>query len=173
MENKPLTNKQRVFVEEYLRDFNATQAAIRTGYSPRTANEQGSRLLSYVSIKEAIAERIAQRRMSADEVLDKLSDIARGDMGDFLDVGSMGFSIDLNKAKEAGKLHLLKKVKMRTTTTLSKEGVETETHDIDIELYDKVSVLEKMGRHHKLFTDKTELSGSVEVFDVEYVDDTE
>lgn len=168
-----LTNKQRVFVEEYLRDFNATQAAIRTGYSPRTANEQGSRLLANASIYDAVQARIAERKMSADEVLDKLSDIARSDMGDFLDIGSMGFIIDLNKAQEAGKLHLIKKVKMRTTTTLSKEGVETETHDIDIELYDKVSVLEKMGRHHKLFTDKTELSGSIEVFDVEHVNDTD
>lgn len=168
-----LSNKQRMFVEEYLRDFNATQAAIRTGYSPHTANEQGSRLLANVSIKEAVAARIAERKMSADEVLDKLSDIARSDMGDFLDIGSMGFSIDLNKAQEAGKLHLIKKVKMRTTTTLSKDGVETETHDIDLELYDKVSVLEKMGRHHKLFTDKTELSGNIEVFDVEHISDTD
>ena len=168
-----LTNKQRVFVEEYLRDFNATQAAIRTGYSPHTANEQGCRLLANANIKNAVEARIAERRMSADEVLDKLSDIARGDMGDFLDIGSMGFSIDLNKAQEAGKLHLIKKVKMRTTTTLAKDGVETETHDIDLELYDKVSVLEKMGRHHKLFTDKTELSGSLEVFDVEHISDTD
>ena len=51
-----LTPKQQRFVEEYLIDLNATQAAIRAGYSGKTANEQGSRLLANVSISEAIAE---------------------------------------------------------------------------------------------------------------------
>lgn len=51
-----LTPKQQRFVEEYLIDLNATQAAIRSGYSEKTANEQGSRLLANVSISEAIAE---------------------------------------------------------------------------------------------------------------------
>ena len=57
-----LTPKQQRFVEEYLIDLNATQAAIRSGYSERTANEQGSRLLANVSISEAIAE--AQEKLS-------------------------------------------------------------------------------------------------------------
>lgn len=51
-----LTPKQQRFVEEYLIDLNATQSAIRAGYSEKTANEQGSRLLANVSISEAIAE---------------------------------------------------------------------------------------------------------------------
>lgn len=56
-----LTPKQQRFVEEYLIDLNATQAAIRAGYSEKTANEQGSRLLANVSISEAIAEAQAKR----------------------------------------------------------------------------------------------------------------
>ena len=51
-----ITPKQQRFVDEYLIDLNATQAAIRAGYSEKTANEQGSRLLANVSISEAIAE---------------------------------------------------------------------------------------------------------------------
>ena len=51
-----LTIRQQSFVEEYLIDLNATQAAIRAGYSEKTASEQGSRLLANVSISEAIAE---------------------------------------------------------------------------------------------------------------------
>ena len=51
-----LTPKQQRFVEEYLIDLNATQAAIRAGYSPRTANEQGAQNLAKLSISEAIAE---------------------------------------------------------------------------------------------------------------------
>lgn len=53
---KKLTPKQRRFVDEYLIDLNATQAAIRAGYSPKTANEQGARLLANVSIAKAIQE---------------------------------------------------------------------------------------------------------------------
>ena len=56
MKDLKLTAKQQRFVEEYLIDLNATQAAIRAGYSGKTANEQGSRLLANVSISEAIAE---------------------------------------------------------------------------------------------------------------------
>lgn len=52
-----LTDKQARFVDEYLVDLNATQAAIRAGYSAKTAQEQGSRLLSNVSVKNAIRER--------------------------------------------------------------------------------------------------------------------
>ncbi|MBB6672615.1 terminase small subunit [Cohnella nanjingensis] len=52
-----LTAKQQRFVEEYLIDLNATQAAIRAGYSENTAQEQGSRLLSNVMVKEAIENR--------------------------------------------------------------------------------------------------------------------
>ncbi len=51
-----LTPKQARFVEEYLLDLNATQAAIRAGYSAKTANEQGSQLLAKLSIRQAVAE---------------------------------------------------------------------------------------------------------------------
>lgn len=58
-----LTPKQQRFVEEYLVDCNATQAAIRAGYSRKTANEQAARLLVNVSIKEAIA--LKQKKISS------------------------------------------------------------------------------------------------------------
>lgn len=51
----PLTPKQERFVDEFLVDLSATQAAIRAGYSRKTANRQGSRMLSNVDISEAIA----------------------------------------------------------------------------------------------------------------------
>ena len=57
-----LTHKQQRFVEEYLIDLNATQSAIRAGYSEKTANEQGSRLLVNVSISEAIKEAQQERQ---------------------------------------------------------------------------------------------------------------
>ena len=51
-----MTKKQKRFVEEYLIDLNATQAAVRTGYSVKTAMEQGYQLLQKTSVQEAIAE---------------------------------------------------------------------------------------------------------------------
>jgi phage terminase small subunit len=56
-----LTPKQELFVKEYLIDLNATQAAIRAGYSKKTANEQGARLLAHVSVGAAIQEAMDKR----------------------------------------------------------------------------------------------------------------
>ena len=54
-----LTNRQKRFVEEYLIDLNARQAAIRAGYSPKTAQEQASRLLANVKVQTAISAFLA------------------------------------------------------------------------------------------------------------------
>jgi len=151
-----INKKRRAFIAEYIKDFNGTQAAIRAGYSERSAGSIASENLKIPEIAEAIQAEIATRAMGADEVLLRLAEHARGDMGDFLDIGSMAFQVDMNAAKEKGITKLIKKVKMRTTTSLSAAGVETETHDIEIELYDAQDALEKLGRYHKLFTDKTE-----------------
>ena len=79
-----LTPKQELFCLEYIKDFNATQAAIRAGYSKRTANEQGTRLLVNVSIKNHLKELINQvkneRIMSVKEIQERLTNIARGDI---------------------------------------------------------------------------------------------
>jgi phage terminase small subunit len=73
-----LTTKQKLFVESYLADPNATQAAIKAGYSKHTAKSQGQRLLTNVDIKQAVEKRIEKAVMSADEVLTELANIAVG-----------------------------------------------------------------------------------------------
>ena len=77
-----LTVKQQCFCDEYLIDLNATQAAIRAGYSKKTANEQGSRLLANVNVKEYIADRMAEKEKKLiadqDEVLKYLTMVLRG-----------------------------------------------------------------------------------------------
>lgn len=60
MPSKELNPKQRRFVDEYLVDLNAKQAAMRAGYSPKTAESQGSRLLSHAKVSEAIQHGQAQ-----------------------------------------------------------------------------------------------------------------
>ncbi len=84
-----LTNKQRVFVEEYLVDHNATQAAIRAGYSENTAQEIGSENLSKPIIKSAIADAMEARSertlITADWVLTRLVEEATADVKDLYD----------------------------------------------------------------------------------------
>lgn len=70
-----LTDKQTAFVREYLVDLNATQAAIRAGYSERTANAQAGRLLANVGIREAVENAQAKR---ARRVEIKAEDVLRG-----------------------------------------------------------------------------------------------
>ena len=84
-----LTPKQRAFAKEYLIDLNATQAAIRAGYSPRTASQQGERLLRKVEVKELVcigkAERGKRTQVNADYVLRRLAEIDQMDAADILD----------------------------------------------------------------------------------------
>lgn len=76
-----LNERQRLFIDEYIIDLNATQAAIRAGYSERTARSQGQRLLTNVDIKKAIEERLQEKTdeliMKQDEILVRLSEQAR------------------------------------------------------------------------------------------------
>ena len=71
-----LTEKQKRFVAEYLIDLNATQAAMRAGYSPKTANEQGARLLANASVRQMVAEgaqkRIRKAEVTAQDVIEGL-----------------------------------------------------------------------------------------------------
>jgi len=80
--SRGLTPKRARFVEEYLRDVNATQAALRAGYAESGARTEGARLLANADIQEAIAvaqaERSRRTRIDADDVLRILYDEARG-----------------------------------------------------------------------------------------------
>ena len=83
-----LNEKQKQFVREYLIDLNATQAAIRAGYSEKTARSQGQRLLTHVDIAAAIKvaqdERIERTEITADRVLEELAKIGFSNMQDYI-----------------------------------------------------------------------------------------
>jgi len=146
-----LTNKQKLFVEEYLRDFNATRAAERAGYGgdDNALAAAGSRLLRNVKIAEKVSVRLQESAMSADEVLRRLAEQARGDVGDFIAIGEKGnFIVDWEAAK--GKTHLVKSLKHTA-------------HGVTIELYDAQSALDKLARTHSLYTDNIKHSGEMEV----------
>jgi phage terminase small subunit len=161
-----LTKKRMAFIREYLIDFNATQAAIRAGYSERSARSQGHRLLTNADILQEIKHQLDEKHMREDEIKLRLADMARGDMGDFLDISGMGFNIDLEKAEELGLTKLIKKVKQRTTITSKTDGEETENHWIEFELYDAKDALVQLGRIHAMFTDKTDITSGGEIIKV-------
>ena len=91
--------------------------------------------------------------MSADEVLMRLAEQARGDLGKFLNKDGDSITIDLKAMKADGKTHLIKRIsqtkRRRTTKDVTEEEVST-----TLELYDAQAAQQLIGKHHKLFTDK-------------------
>ncbi|HDC4357504.1 terminase small subunit [Enterobacter cloacae] len=139
-----LTDKQEMFCREYLIDLNATQAAIRAGYSEKTANEQGAQNLAKVSIQSRISELKAERNdridIDADYVLKRLFDIDQMDVLDIL--------------TESGDLKPVAQWPRVWRTTLSGLDVMTMAGEGDtagllkkIKWPDKVKNLELLGKH--------------------------
>jgi phage terminase small subunit len=155
-------NRQQVFIEHYLICWNATEAARRAGYSPQTAQEQGSRLLSNVIIQNSIRERVAELKADADEVLLRLASHSRGTMEDFINKDNE--TIDLALARARGKLHLLKKFKV---TTITSEESTRRIHEI--ELYDAQAATVQLAKILGQFVEKMKVTIDVHKPDSELV----
>lgn len=142
-ENKKLTVKQTVFIEQYLICWNKKEAARRAGY--KDPQQQGYLLFREPLINEAIQKRLSDMHMSADEALGILAKHARGDMGEFLDDEG---NLDLSTAREKGLLPLIKRVKKKNTSYSKKNGDDTEIEIQEIELHDPQNAIEKILRAH-------------------------
>lgn len=153
-----LNDRQTAFVEEYLKTFNATQAALAAGYSTKTAYSQGARLLKNVEIAQAISERLCETAMNADEVLMRLASIARGDIGDLLKVNGSNIEVDLKKALDAKKTGLIKRLTHRKVSRTVGEALIDDI-TVTVELHDPLTALQLIGKNHKLFVEKAEVSG--------------
>lgn len=148
-----LTAKQQAFVERYLVSFNGAEAARLAGYSKHTARVQASVLLSNPNVKAAIAARIAELKATTDEVLLRLASHSRSSMDDFVS----GDYLSLDRARERGVMHLIKKVKVKTTT-VSKPGAEDyETHETEVELYDAQAATVQLAKLLGLFVERVEV----------------
>jgi len=139
---------------------------LRAGYSERTARSQGSRLLTDVDIAQEIQLALNEKAMSADEVLMRLAQHARVDMGDFIDIENMSFGLNLKKAKELGLTHLIREVEDRVVMTSNKDGEETETHNLKIKLVDPKPALDTLAKYHGLLVDKTDITSDGKVIRV-------
>jgi len=147
-----LTPKQAMFVKEYLIDLNNTQAAIRAGYSAKTADVAGSRLLANVKVAAAIQEAMDKRSektgITAERVLEEIAKLAFCNLQDFYNEnGSIKDIHELPRDVAAA---------LSSTKTNITEACAVQ----EIKLHDKKGSLELLGRHLKLFTDKTELTGA-------------
>ena len=153
-ETKPLTKKQEVFVNEYLQCFNGAEAARRAGYSENRARQTAAELLADSDITLHIQARLNEVHMSADEALKLMADIARGDIGHFVnDYGG----VDILKARERGLTKLIKKVKTKTITINGKDQ-DKEVIEEEIELYPADSALRDILKIHGKFTDKVDVT---------------
>lgn len=153
-----LTEKQQKFADEYLIDLNATQAAIRAGYSSATADQQGSRLLKNVKIRAYIDTRMAEhsRRtgISQERIMRELARIA---FVNPTEIVSMDDATVL-KTASADDTAAIASVKMKTIPTQDGDGVERE-----IRFADKIKALELLGKRYGMWTDGVKLSGELGV----------
>lgn len=155
-----LNVKQRTFAQEYLVDLNATQAAIRAGYSEKTANSQGSRLLANAKVKAAIdhlmAERSQRTQVTVDRVLEEIAKLAFANMMDYVTINGDGTAyVDLTQVTREQAAALGEVIVDQYTE--GEDDDEREVKRVKIKLIDKTKNLELLGRHLKMFTDKLEV----------------
>lgn len=146
-----MTPKQKAFVAEYLIDLNTTQAAIRAGYSAKTADVQGPRLLGNVGVAAAIeagaAKRANRLEITADKVLQEFAKVAFGNMLDYVTIDANGAArIDFS-ALTRDQASLISSIETEEWT----EKEEGRVRKTKFRLYDKLNALVQLGRHLKIF----------------------
>lgn len=157
-----LTPKRARFVAEYLVDLNATQAAIRAGYSPRSAKVEGCRLLTNADVAAAIqdgkAAQFARAGISADRVLEELGRIGFVDMRGFWDeAGNLKAIKDLDEAQGA----VLAGFEVIKKNAAAGDGVVDTVHKIKV--WDKPKALETLARHLGLLKDNATVAGHITI----------
>lgn len=150
-QSRPLRKQQQVFVEEYLRCWNASEAARKAGYRGRP-NTIGTRLLSNVVIAAEIQARLAELKLGSDEVLTRLGKQARGSLAPFIHQAGERVIIDLDTEEARENIDLIKKLKTKRRSGGRGDGSWTE-YEVEIELHDPQAALVHIGRHHGLFKD--------------------
>lgn len=155
---RKLTDKQKKFVEEYLIDLNATQSAIRAGYSPKTANEQGARLLTNVSIQEAISKAMAERSrrtgINQDRIVQELARIAFVKITDVVDPDG-----EINTNASDDDLACIESYKVEDSDSVNGSSSKRE-----VKLASKIKALELLGKHVGMWNDKIQVDVSIPVF---------
>ena len=142
-----LTTRQRVFITEYLKYFNATAAAIAAGYSERSASSIAYENLRKPEISAEIERRLAELTMSTEEALLRLTEQGRGAHTVFIDDGGR---VDIAGLRAAGMGHLIKSTR------------ETRWGPV-VEFYDGQAAIDKILRARGAYVERRELTGAVHV----------
>lgn len=158
-----LTPKQERFVAEYLIDLNATQAAIRAGYSAKTAKQAGSENLSKPDVAEAVQAAMKKREqrteITQDRVLKELAKLGFANMQDYMSVTKEGEPFaDLSKLTRDQAAAITE-----FTVEDFTEGRGEDARDVrrvKFKLADKRAALVDIGRHLGMFKDKIEHTGA-------------
>ena len=162
-----LTPKQARFCEEYLVDLNATQAAIRAGYSVESAGSIGSENLAKPAIRAwietAMAERSKRTGINADRVLRELGRIAFVNPRDIFDMQTAEVKPEADDDDLAAVAGM--KVKYAAHKDVREDGEPGmgQTIEREIRLCDKLKALELCGRHLGMFRDNPETNAPVTV----------
>jgi phage terminase small subunit len=165
---KGLTPKQSAFCREYVVDYNGTQAAIRAGYSRRTANRIASQVLSKLDIQKEIARRESlienKTLVSKEKIMRELSILGFSDMQDHLKIDAVGCiqAVGIDDLP-VGASRAIKKVKERRVIksvqgTKDKPSEDTILENtVEYELHDKINPLINMGKELGMFRDRKEI----------------
>lgn len=149
-----MTKKQKRFVEEYLIDLNATQAAIRAGYSPKAAYSIGSENLRKPEIRacieKAMAEQSKRTGINQDRIIIELAKIGLLNPKNLINFDEATVKEEATEEDLAA----ISSIRVKRFPTKDGEGIERE-----VKMYDKTKALELLGRHFGMFKDKVEVSG--------------
>lgn len=152
----PLTPKARRFVEEYLVDLDASNAAKRAGYSTRTAKQLGYQLLKRPAVKAALeaaqATRAKKTGITQERVLLELEQLAFSNLSDYVMTDDGHLSLAEGAPEHA--MRAVASLKRRTITR--PDGL---IREVEFRLWDKPGSLKLAGRHVGLFADRVEHSG--------------
>ena len=152
-----MTNKQKRFCDEYLIDCNATQAAIRAGYSINNADKIGSELLGKTRVSEAISKAMAERSrrtgISQDRVVNELAKIAFVNMLDVVDEEGR-----IRSTASEDDLACIESIKHKESSSINGDSTERE-----VKIASKLKALELLGKHLGMWNDKLDVNMNVPI----------
>lgn len=152
-----MTNKQKRFIEEYLIDFNATQSAIRAGYSVDTAYQSGAENLKKPQIKskieKALAERSRRTGITQDRVIQELARVAFVNFNDVVDENG-----EIKTDASADDLACVESYKVENGYSINGRFSKRE-----VKLASKLKALELLGKHLGMFSDKFDVNMNLPV----------
>jgi phage terminase small subunit len=159
-----LSSKQKRFVDEYLIDLNATQAAIRAGYKPKWVTTNVTKLLENTSVKKYLSEQqeaLSERtEITQDRVLKELAKIGFADIRKAVKWSpSLGEQVVGDDVVQTNGVMLVDSDQLDDDTASAVAEISQTAQGVKIKFHDKRAALVDIGRHLGMFTDKVEHTG--------------